>query len=95
MADVTIRKNEAEHKYEAHAGGEIVGFIDYSEDGDTVTMPHTEVNPDQEGKGIGSALVRHALDDVRDSGKKVNPVCPFIATYIKRHRDYQNLVADD
>jgi predicted GNAT family acetyltransferase len=57
-------------------------------------MVHTEVDPGLEGEGIGSELVRGALDDVRSQGKKVRAACPFVRAYIERHDQYRDLVAD-
>ena len=54
---------------------------------------HTDVAPKWEGKGVGSTLVQGALDDVRARGLKVQPICPFVAAYIRRHPEYQDLVA--
>jgi predicted GNAT family acetyltransferase len=48
-----------------------------------------------EGKGVGSALARHVLDQARADGKHVIPVCQFIAGYIRKHRDYADLVRPD
>jgi predicted GNAT family acetyltransferase len=56
-------------------------------------MVHTEIEPAFEGEGFGSALVSGALDDVRARGKRVRPLCPFVAAYVKRHPEYADLVA--
>ncbi len=54
---------------------------------------HTEVDPKFEGKGVGGALARFALDDVRDQAtRKVLPICPFIKAWIDRHAEYIPLV---
>ncbi len=53
---------------------------------------HTEVNADYEGKGVGTALARFALDDVRAQGGTIVPLCPFIAAWVKRHPEYQDMV---
>ena len=54
---------------------------------------HTEVDPKFEGKGVGSALARFALDDVRAAGtRRVLPLCPFIKGWIGKHPDYADLV---
>jgi predicted GNAT family acetyltransferase len=60
-----------------------------------VIFTHTQVEDAYEGHGVGSALARFALDDVRASGtRKVLPLCPFIKGWIEKHPDYADLVAD-
>jgi predicted GNAT family acetyltransferase len=54
-------------------------------------MTHTEVPPEFEGKGVGSQLVKGALEIVKNDGKRVRPLCTFVAAYIKRHPEYQPL----
>ena len=56
---------------------------------------HTEVADRFEGRGVGGALARAALDDVRDRGERAVPICPFIAEWIQRHPDYDDLVDHD
>ena len=53
---------------------------------------HTEVSPEYEGRGVGAALVRTALDEARAANLQVLPVCPFFAGWIARHPDYQDLL---
>jgi len=55
---------------------------------------HTEIDTSFSGHGVGSALARGALDDVRRQGKLVTARCPFIAAYIRGHREYADLVDD-
>ncbi|MHA6620748.1 GNAT family N-acetyltransferase [Pseudonocardia sp. DLS-67] len=83
-----------QHRYEARIDGELAGFAEYRASDRIVTFVHTQVMPDFEGKGVGSALVRGALDDVRAHGRKVRAVCPFVKGYVERHPDeYGDLVA--
>ena len=56
-----------------------------------VVFTHTEVLPAHEGEGVGSTLVRHALDDVRSRGLKALAVCPFVLGWIRRHPEYADL----
>ncbi len=87
-----IRRNDAEHRYEAWLDGGPVGYAFYrAEPGRTVFL-HTEVSDEVEGRGVGGALVRGALDDVRRRGDQAVPLCPFVAAYVKRHREFQDLV---
>jgi predicted GNAT family acetyltransferase len=53
---------------------------------------HTEVPPEYEGKGIGSALIRAGLKAARERGLKVIPICPFFAAYMQRHEEEQDLL---
>ena len=93
MTDVEVTHNEAEHRYEARVGGELAGSAYYDTADDLIVFTHTEVDDAFEGKGVGSALAKSALDDVRADGRrKVVPRCPFIKGWIERHPDYQDLL---
>ncbi|GAA4905349.1 GNAT family N-acetyltransferase [Streptomonospora salina] len=87
VTDVPDRK-----RYEARTGGEVAGFAEYQTTDELVVFTHTEVDSAYEGYGVGGALVRGALDDVRRRGLAVLPVCPFVKGWIQRHRDYADLV---
>ena len=60
----------------------------YRQQGDSLVFTHTEVPPADEGKGIGSKLVRAALDDARRRGFKIVPACSFVAAFVRRHPEY-------
>ncbi len=93
MADVHVTHNEAQNRYEARVGDELAGFAEYQLTDELVVFTHTEVEPAFEGKGVGGALARLALDDVRTQGsRKVLPLCPFIKAWIGKHPDYVPLV---
>ena len=57
-----------------------------------LVVTHTEVEPEYEGQGVGGRLVQAVLDDVRQRGLHVLPICPFTKSWIERHPDYQDLV---
>ncbi|MFW5470618.1 GNAT family N-acetyltransferase [Knoellia sp. CPCC 206435] len=91
--DVVVTNNPDRHRYEAHLDGELAGFAAYHLSPGTIAFTHTEVDDRFEGRGVGSALARAALDDVRDAGgREVLPLCPFIRSWIERHPDYRSLV---
>lgn len=71
--------------------GEEVGFATYSRTPDQVIMPHTVTEPEYEGRGIASAIIKVALDDARSRGLKVVPVCPFVSAYLDRHPEYADI----
>lgn len=90
---VVVTRNEAEHRWEATVGGEPAGFAAYQLTDELVVFTHTEVEPEFEGRGVGGALARTALDEVAAEGtRKVMPLCPFIKAWIQRHPDYMGLV---
>jgi predicted GNAT family acetyltransferase len=80
------------NQFVATIDGERAGFTDYSLAGERLIFRHTEVLPKHEGEGVGGALARFALDDARARGFEVVPICPFVAGWIMRHRDYADLV---
>jgi len=88
-----IINNEAQTRYEVVQNGDLAGFAEYKLDGDQVVFTHTEVDPAFEGQGLGSALAKGALDDVRATGRTAIPLCPFIKRYIDRHPAYQDLLS--
>jgi len=97
MTDATIdvRNNSAASRYEVVVDGTVAGFAAYRLRDDVVVFTHTEVDPAFEGQGLGGTLAKGALDDVRLHDAHIVPLCPFIAAYVKRHPEYQDLVASD
>lgn len=81
-------------RYEARidGGAEVAGVADYIRTTELVAFVHTEVSPDHEGRGVGAALVRTALDEARTANLRVLATCPFFAGWIARHPEYQDLL---
>jgi predicted GNAT family acetyltransferase len=80
-------------RYRLLLDGAEVGFIEYDPIGDTsILIKHAEVAQGHEGKGLGSQLVRHALDDIRRQGLTVVPICPYTLNFIRNHQEYRDLV---
>lgn len=98
MADVQVTRDDAQGRYLATVDGAPAGFAEYRLTDELIVFTHTEVDPAFEGRGVGSALVTSALDQVRAEGvRKVLPLCPFVKAWLGRHPDYLDLVdgADD
>ncbi len=92
--DVTVSNNEAEQRYEAHIDGRLA-VIAYQRRGDRIVYTHTEVPAELEGRGIAGKMAHVALEDARAQRLTVVPRCPFVASYIRRHPEYQSLVSPD
>lgn len=83
-------------RYEARLpDAEGVGAAYYRFRDDTIVFTHTELPGSMQGRGVGSALARFALDDARRRGLAVLPWCPFMAGFIRRHPAYADLVPPD
>ena len=92
MKSLEVKNNQTKNQFEANLDGK-TALIKYQKETDgTLNLFHTEVPDEFEGKGIGSRLVKNALEQIKAEGLKINPSCPFIAAYIKRHPEYENLV---
>jgi predicted GNAT family acetyltransferase len=91
--ETTVRDVPEENRYEIRDGDRVLGLAAYQHRGDTLVFTHTEVDPDAGEDGLGSTLVRAALDDVRSKGGTIVPLCPFVRGWIDRHQDYADLVA--
>jgi predicted GNAT family acetyltransferase len=89
MSDVV--NNTAKQRYELAVDGHIAATY-YRITGGLITFVHTEVPPELGGKGIGSRLIKGALDQVRAGGLKVIAQCPFVKAYIEKHPDYADLL---
>lgn len=92
MDNTTIADNPEAHRYEVRVADALAAYAEYNLLKDAVMFTHTEVLPEYEGQGLGSRLAQHVLDDVRRRGLHAIPVCQFIAGYIRRHPEYQDLV---
>ncbi|MGN9813398.1 GNAT family N-acetyltransferase [Micromonospora sp. BQ11] len=91
---VTVSDVPEAKQYEARVEGEskVAGVAQYIRTAELVAFVHTEVSPEYEGRGVGAALARTALDEARAANLLVLATCPFIAGWIARHPEYQDLV---
>jgi predicted GNAT family acetyltransferase len=91
-----VTNNPAASRYELHVGSELAGFVDYRlRDGGTViSLIHTEIESAFQGAHLATHLARFSLDDARERGLAVLPVCPYINSWIKKHPEYADLVPE-
>lgn len=90
---LTVTDDPETGRYVARdASGTVAGFIDYQETSELRVLTHTEVGAAFGGQGVGSALSRAALEDIRDSGLKALVLCPFVLGWLQRHREYVDVL---
>ncbi len=93
MTDYPFKDNAQKRRYELDLGNDYVAFINYfiTPDGD-IALTHTEVPYEFENRGIGSQLAEKCLEDIRSRGARVIPQCGFVASHIRRHPQWEDLV---
>ncbi len=91
--EVEVQHNEAASRFEAEVNG-YLAVAEYIRAGEQIVFTHTEVPEELEGHGVASQLIRTALDHAREQNLEVVPNCQFVAAYIRRHPEYQPLVAE-
>lgn len=90
---ITVTDVPDRERFEARDGDTLAGFVTYQLTGNIIAYTHTEVDPAYEGKGIGSTLARAVMDDARDSGRTVVPICPYLSKWLVKHPEYEPIVA--
>lgn len=91
--EVTDSKDKS--RYEITVDGDLAGFAEYRDMKGTRVFTHTEVFSAFGGRGLGSILVRSALDDVRDRDGTLVALCPFVDRFVREHAEYGDLVDAD
>jgi uncharacterized protein len=95
MSNVEVVHIPENSRYEIHVDGKTAGFTEAKERDDGVLLfPHTVVDDEYEGQGLGSILVAGALDDVRRRGVRIEVTCPYVKHFLEKHPKYRDLLAD-
>lgn len=91
MPELPVQHLPEKQRFEIHQSGQ-VAVLEYNLQAGVIAFTHTGVPPALEGQGIGSQLARAGLEFAREQQLKVRPFCWFIAGYIERHPEYQDLL---
>ena len=89
-----LKVNAESHRLELEVAGS-VAFIEYKVSQDKLFLIHTEVPPELEGRGVASAIVQKALQYAKDNNYKIIPICPFVQSYLNRHKEWNAIVATE
>ncbi|MFE1442601.1 GNAT family N-acetyltransferase [Streptomyces sp. NPDC058739] len=88
---VTVRPVDARHRYEIHVDGVRAGLTAYRDRDGRRVFFHTEVDDAFAGQGLAGRLVEEALTDVRSRGMRIVPVCPYVAKFLKKHHEFDDI----
>lgn len=88
-------KNEELNRFEIYSDGELAGFADFKVSNQMISYTHTEIDPKFGGQGLGSQLIKEALDEALEQNLEVAPHCSFVSAYIKKSGEkYLHLVPE-
>jgi len=90
--EVIVTENKEKKRFETEVEGRIA-LIEYIRAQNKIYLTHTEVPKELEGKGIASSLVKQVLQQIKEEGLELVPLCPFVAAYIKRHPEWKVMLA--
>ncbi|MEG8274809.1 GNAT family N-acetyltransferase [Streptomyces sp. AHA2] len=86
-----VQRVDERQRYEILVDGRRAGLTAYRDRGEQRVFFHTEIDDAFAGRGLASELVGRALADVRASGKRIVPVCPYVAKYLKKHGEFADI----
>jgi len=86
-----VQRNDDRNRYEILVDGKRAGLTAYRDHGDQRVFFHTEIDDAYAGQGLAGQLVQHALTDVRALGKRIVPVCPYVAKFLKKHDEFADI----
>jgi predicted GNAT family acetyltransferase len=90
----TVTELPERERFEARdEAGTLAGVVTYQMTLPIIVYTHTEVVPEFEGQGAGSALARAVMEDAKARGRTVVPMCPFLAGWLDKHPEYNAIVA--
>ncbi|WP_428966626.1 GNAT family N-acetyltransferase [Micromonospora fluostatini] len=86
-----VTDEPARRRFEILVDDALAGFTTYEPRGEVLVFTHTEVDPRFQDQGVGSALIRATLDQIRDRGGRIVVHCPFMTAFVDRHPEYRPL----
>jgi predicted GNAT family acetyltransferase len=92
MTEGVVRQDVERGLYEFFVDGRLGGLVQYLDRGVERVFVHTETEPGYEGQGLATELVRKALESTRAEGMRIVAVCPFVAAWVGRHHDFDDIL---
>jgi len=91
LENLHVVHNEKEQQFELVAESR-KSLLAYHRTPGVISFDHTKVPPELEGQGIAAKMTRAALDFARAKGLRVVPACSYVAAFIRKNAEYQDLL---
>lgn len=91
---IEVKDNPELNRFEAIVEG-YTAVIDYKLRPGVMTVLHTEVPNELEGRGIAAAMTKYALEHIEANKLELVPLCPYMRAYLKKHPEYHYLVKEE
>jgi len=89
-----VVENTAEERFELLIDGELVSLASfYTRDDATVVIPHVGTEPEHRGQGYATKLMDGVVAILRETNRKLMPLCPFAAMYMRDHPEHHDILA--
>jgi predicted GNAT family acetyltransferase len=92
LESIVVENNDSAHRFQVEIDGQWA-FLEYQLSGSRLVLVHTEVPTAISKRGLAGKIVRTSLEFARSRNLTVIPYCPFVVAYIRKHKEYIDLVA--
>ena len=92
MTEPSVTHDSEKKRYEISADGVHAGLAAYVDTRTQRIIYHTAVDDRFRGRGLADELIAAALEDTRAAGKRVVAICPFVAAFVDKHEDYDDIL---
>jgi uncharacterized protein len=89
---LTVKHNDEAQEFALTVDGQLARIVYHRAPG-IISLDHTLVPPPIEGRGVAAKLTKAALDFARAEQLRVVPACSYVAAYIRKNPEYQDLLA--
>lgn len=94
--DIQQKEDDGKGMFYIEKDGDIVAELTYTiRDNKIMTLDHTETNPEFEGEGLASSLVKHSVEYAKENQILIDPLCRYAAAQFDRHEEYQEVLAKE
>jgi predicted GNAT family acetyltransferase len=87
-----VEHNPTAQQFELHVGS-MLCLLQYRLRDGKMIVYHTEVPPAMQNRGLAERMTKVALEYARAENLKVEPRCPYTAAFLRRHREYSDLLS--